>query len=175
MIHFLTRFAIFSLLLIGLFANLFTPHKSHSHPDNKNHTHPAPTQSKVVVPNQEKQIAQKNKLKGPTQTKGIAQVIPKAKLDLGKEWSAMKGHQMRARELTLNPGAIVAVHQHQQRPGLAYILEGEVFEHRNDQAHPIKRKVGDVAIEFTGVAHWWENRSGKTVRALVVDIIPLNP
>ena len=130
---------------------------------------------KSVVPQSEREIAQTRQLKGPSQTHGISGVVLKAHLDLGKEWSAMRGQQLRARELTLDPGAVVAVHQHQKRPGFAYILEGEVVEHRDDQKAPIVRRVGDVAVEYTGVAHWWENRSKKTVRALVVDVVPIKP
>ena len=151
--------------------------QSHSHAGHKDDhaSHGSAPKPKTVVPDQEKEIAQDQKLKGPSKTKGIAEVLLKASLDLGKEWDAMKGQQLRARELTLDPGAVVAVHQHEKRPGFAYILEGEVIEHRNDQKDPIVRKVGDVAIEFTGVAHWWENRSKQIVRALVVDVVPAKP
>ena len=126
----------------------------------------------TVVPSQEKAIAQKKALEGPTQTHGIASIKALVGLHLGDEFVGLKGQQMRARELVLQPGAVVAVHQHEHRPGFAYILEGEVVEFRNDHEGPITRRAGDVAIERTGVSHWWENRSGNTVRALVVDIVP---
>ncbi|MCP4891988.1 MAG: cupin domain-containing protein [Planctomycetaceae bacterium] len=90
---------------------------------------------------------------------------------LAKEFKGMEGQQLRARELTFEPGAVVAIHQHDSRPGFAYILEGEIVEHRSDQKEPLVRRVGDVAVEWTGISHWWENQSGKQVRALVVDIL----
>ena len=61
--------------------------------------------------------------------------------------------------------------QYQQRPGLAYILEGELVEHRNDHQGPIVRGVGAIAFERSGLVHYWKNESGRSVRALVVDIV----
>ena len=128
--------------------------------------------SHQVVPAHEKAIAVVKELSGPTKTQGISGVQTLVGLALASEFPGMTGQQLRARELVIQPGAVVAVHQHDKRPGFAYILEGEMVEHRNDQSEPIVRRVGDVAIERTGVSHWWENRSGKVARALVVDIVP---
>jgi quercetin dioxygenase-like cupin family protein len=79
---------------------------------------------------------------------------------------------LRAREVTVLPGGQVAVHQHTSRPGAAYILEGELIEHRNDTTGPIKRIKGAVAFEKTGTIHWWKNESSAKARVLVVDIVP---
>jgi len=128
---------------------------------------------RTVVPDAEKKIAQDKNLEGPTKTSGIDGVTTLVELGLGSEFPGLEGQQMRARELVLAPGAVVAVHQHEKRPGFAYMLEGEMVEVRNDSAGPILRKVGDVAIERTGVSHYWENKSGKTARALVVDLVPV--
>ena len=126
----------------------------------------------TVVPKHEKKIARDQRLTGPTKTRGISGVKTLVGLHLASEFPGLSGKQMRARELVIQPGAVVAVHQHERRPGFAYILEGEMVEHRNDRKGPIVRRVGDVAVERTGVSHWWENRSGKVARALVVDIVP---
>jgi quercetin dioxygenase-like cupin family protein len=75
--------------------------------------------------------------------------------------------------ISLDPGAVVAVHEHRQRPGFAYILEGEVVERRNDgDGAPVTRKPGDVAVERTGVVHWWKNETDKPAKALIVDVVP---
>lgn len=127
----------------------------------------------IVVPQAERDLAAKMNLSGPTQNKGIRIVRPIGVLELGGEFPRTEGRQLRARELVIEPGGVVAVHQHDARPGMAYILEGEIVEHRNDQSQPLVRKVGDVAFEKTGISHWWENRSQHPVRALVVDIVPV--
>lgn len=125
-----------------------------------------------VVPEHEYAIAaEKRELDGPTETKGVAAVEKLGSVNLGAEFPQMEGYEFRAREITIEPGGIIAVHQHDRRPGFAYILEGEIIEHRNDHPEPLLRKPGDVAVERTGVSHWWENQSDGIVRALIVDII----
>lgn len=110
-------------------------------------------------------------LTGPTKTAGIESVKALGVVDLGGEFDSMKGHQMRARVFTIKPGGVVARHEHQSRPGFAYIISGQIIEHRNDQKAALVRKPGDVAIERTGVVHYWENTSKESVVALVVDIV----
>jgi quercetin dioxygenase-like cupin family protein len=124
-----------------------------------------------VVPEKERQIAQDLKVTGPTANKGI-EVAPLGHVSLEGELPGVLGKILRAREITIQPGGVVAVHQHDGRPGLAYILEGEVYEHRNDETGTVLRSVGAISFEKTGVTHWWENKSDKTMRALVVDIVP---
>ena len=126
-----------------------------------------------VVPGKEKQLAQTRGLQGPGKTQGIERVATLVELPLGAEFPGLDGLQMRARELVLAPGAVVAVHQHAQRPGFAYMLAGEMVEVRNDTEGALVRRTGDVAVERTGVSHYWENKSGRVARALVVDIVPL--
>ena len=158
------------LLSIALLLSMTACHSAHL-PSGSGHKHP----DLSVVPAHERAIAQHRSLEGPTKTHGIADIETLVSLHLGDEFSAMEGQSLRARVLLLEPGAVVAVHQHERRPGFALILEGEMVEHRNDHEGPITRRVGDVAVERTGVSHWWENRSGQVVRALVVDVVPQAP
>lgn len=109
-------------------------------------------------------------LTGPSKTQGIESVKALGLIELGGEFPSLEGHQMRARVFTIKPGGVVARHEHQSRPGYAYILSGKIMEHRNDAKASIVRKAGDLAIERTGVAHWWENTFDEPVVALVVDI-----
>jgi quercetin dioxygenase-like cupin family protein len=124
-----------------------------------------------VVPEKEKQVAQDLKATGPKENKGVA-VAPLGSVSLEGELQGVTGKILRAREITIEPGGVVAVHQHDGRPGLAYILEGEVYEHRNDETGSVLRKPGAISFEKTGVTHWWENKSDKKMRAIVVDIVP---
>ena len=110
-------------------------------------------------------------LKGPSKTSGIDSVRALGIVDLGTEFEAMKGHQMRARVFTIKPGGVVARHEHRSRPGFAYIISGQILEHRNDQEKVLTRKPGDIAVERTGVVHYWENVFQEPVVALVVDIV----
>lgn len=107
---------------------------------------------------------------GPAETSGIASIEALGLVDLGAEFSAMTGRQFRARVFTIEPGGIVGIHTHDQRPGFAYILSGSIVEHRNDTDGAIQHEAGSIAVERSGVSHWWENISDAPVRALVVDI-----
>ncbi len=130
-----------------------------------------PVLSHEVIPEHEAAAAQRLKADGPTETVGVDKVTPLGSVSLDGEISGAEGKVLRAREFVLAPGATIAVHEHQQRPGLAYILEGELVEHRNDHQGPIVRGVGAVAFERSGLVHYWKNESGRSVRALVVDIV----
>ena len=128
--------------------------------------------SPSIVPQSEHDIATSKALAGPTENKGISSVKLLGSQDLGKDFATMQDHMLRAREIVIEPGGVIAIQEHNARPGVAYILEGEVIEYRNDQPQPITHSAGSTAFETTGVAHWWENRSNKPVRALVVDVFP---
>ena len=49
-------------------------------------------------------------------------------LDLSKENGALNEKKLRTRRITIAPGGSVAWHQHQQRPGVAYLIEGSLTE-----------------------------------------------
>jgi len=87
----------------------------------------------------------------------------------------LKDGELRVREVVLEPGARIAVHSHESRPAIVYVIEGEVVEHRSDSKDPVIRRQGDVYFEGADVVHWLENTSSNRVRALAVDIIPKAP
>ncbi|WP_198022076.1 cupin domain-containing protein [Algiphilus aromaticivorans] len=125
-----------------------------------------------VTPRAERERAQVLQAEGPQDTRGVSAIEALGAVSLAGEIPDDSDRVLRTRELTIAPGGIVAVHQHQQRPGVAYILEGEMVEHRNDRDEPVLRQAGDTAFERSGVTHWWENVGDEPVRALVVDIVP---
>jgi quercetin dioxygenase-like cupin family protein len=125
-----------------------------------------------IVPETEKAIAQKLGVSGPTETHGIEASEVLGSIELGDDFEALEGRSLRARKVTLAPGGVVGVHQHTVRPGVLYVLEGELTEFRNDQDGALTRQKGDTSFEKDGVIHWWRNDSGKVAIALVVDIVP---
>lgn len=125
-----------------------------------------------VVPQAERDNALKKGFAGPTENRGVSSITPVGAVPLEGEFEGLQGRVLRSREIVIAPGGVIAVHEHNKRPGMAYILEGEIVEHRNDHKEPITRRAGDAAFEKTGVVHWWENRSENPVRALVVDVVP---
>ena len=125
-----------------------------------------------VVPDAEYSIARELEQDGPTETTGIETSTVLGAVSLAADFEALKDRKLRAREVVLLPGAKVAVHMHDRRPGVLYVLEGELVEHRNDSEKPVVRRQGETSFERLGVVHWWENVSPNKARVLVVDIVP---
>ena len=127
-----------------------------------------------IISQQEVDAVEHKDTSAPTETTGVKSVEPLGSIVLANEWPGreVKALEMRARKLTLNPGAVVAQHSHEARPGFAVMISGEAIEHRNDSDGPQKRLVGDHSVERPGITHWWENRSGAELSAVVIDIVP---
>ncbi len=106
---------------------------------------------------------------GPKEAVGVS-AKNLASIPLGAEIEGMYKRQMRARLFTIAPRGSVPPHPHNDRPGHAYILSGEITEYRNDEAAPAIRRAGDVAVEKKGVDHAWINHTDQPVLVLVVDV-----
>lgn len=123
---------------------------------------------KSVVPEAETKLDAALAHHGPTESVNIsAELIGAVDLDTVQE---LEGKQVRVRLITIAPGGKVAVHQHDDRPGLAQILSGVAVEYRGKKA--IHHSPGSIAFEQDGDTHWWHNPYEEEVRALVVDILP---
>ena len=75
---------------------------------------------------------------------------------------------LRLRAVQLEPKGNVGQHKHDGRPSFAYILSGDLIEHRGD-GHGTHTTGGRVA-ERNGLVHWWEN-SETEATIVVFDII----
>ena len=52
-----------------------------------------------------------------------------ATVDLGPEIGGMAGRQLRMRMVTIEPGGVFGpIHDHQDRPGIVYILQGTITD-----------------------------------------------
>ncbi len=93
---------------------------------------------------------------------------------LDHDFRALQGQELRLRELTIAPGGSITLHRHDQRPGVAYILKGQMTEWRGPGFTPRVIGPGEAVFEATGVSHWWRNEGTTPARALVVDIVPVS-
>jgi quercetin dioxygenase-like cupin family protein len=65
------------------------------------------------------------------ETKGVTAELL-ATVDLGPEIEGMAGRQLRMRMVTIEPGGVFGpVHDHKDRPGIVYVLQGTITDHRN--------------------------------------------
>lgn len=69
------------------------------------------------------------------ETKGVT-VQLLATVDLGPKIEDMASRQLRMRMMTTEPGGVLdPIHDHRDRPGIVYILQGTIIDHRNDVSH----------------------------------------
>ena len=105
---------------------------------------------------------------GPA-TKGV-EVKLLAALDLGPEIEGMAGRQLRMRMVTFEPGGIFGpIHDHTDRPGMVYILQGTITDHRDGNATEYGPGVGWP--EDKNTTHWLENRGTTPAVEISVDIV----
>ncbi|MFO1238890.1 MAG: cupin domain-containing protein [Sphingomonadaceae bacterium] len=88
-----------------------------------------------------------------------------ASVDLGPE-IGVDGRQLRTRRLVLQPGGIVPLHSHADRPALIITIKGEVTEYRSTCTTPIVHHAGEISREAGGLSHWWKN-TGTTEAVLL--------
>ena len=95
-------------------------------------------------------------------------------VDLGPEIEGMEGRQLRMRLVTMEPGAVYGpVHDHKGRPGIVYILQGTITDHRNGVATDYGPGVGWPEDRTT--LHWLENRGSVPAVEISVDVVSYAP
>lgn len=114
-------------------------------------------------------------LTGPAAPQGLS-VEELGALALGREYAEnelLATRALRARLLVLEPGGVVPVHSHANRPAVTYILEGEPVQYRSDQPEPSRHAVGEVTFDGDGIAQWWANEGDVRVVFYVVDFVDM--
>lgn len=102
------------------------------------------------------------------ETQGVTSELL-ATIDLGAEIEGMAGRQLRLRMFTFEPGAVFGpMHDHKGRPGLVYILQGTITDHRDGVATEYGPGLGWP--EDRNTMHWLENRGPDTAVEVSVDI-----
>jgi quercetin dioxygenase-like cupin family protein len=93
-----------------------------------------------------------------------------ATMDLGPEIEGMAGREFRMRMFTFEPGSVFGpIHDHKDRPGIVYILQGTITDHRDGVARDYGPGVGWP--EDRNTTHWLENRGSVPAVEISVDII----
>jgi quercetin dioxygenase-like cupin family protein len=103
------------------------------------------------------------------ETRGVT-VRLLAAVDLGPEIEGMAGRRLRMRLVTMEPGGVFGpVHDHKGRPGVVYILQGTITDHRDGVATDYGPGVGWP--EDSTTTHWLENRGATEAVEVSVDIV----
>lgn len=103
------------------------------------------------------------------ETKGVTSELL-GTVDLGPEIEGMAGRRLRMRMFTFEPGAVFGpVHDHKGRPGMVYVLQGTITDHRDGVATDYGPGLGWP--EDSNTTHWLENRGTVTAVEVSVDIV----
>jgi quercetin dioxygenase-like cupin family protein len=90
-------------------------------------------------------------------------------VELGSEFEAMAGRQLRLRVLTIEPGGYIGMHSHKDRPAVVYFMQGTDTVTRDDGTsqtfHP-----GDMTGETGATVHWHRNDGKDAVILVTADI-----
>jgi quercetin dioxygenase-like cupin family protein len=104
----------------------------------------------------------------PTMPKGVTDTVIGA-VDLGSE-IGVDGRQLRTRRLVVQPGGIVPLHSHKDRPALIYTLSGSITEYSTACGGPIQHRAGDISREADGHSHYWVNHGNVPAVLLSSDV-----
>ena len=103
------------------------------------------------------------------ETKGVTVDLLSA-IDLGPEVEGMAGLQFRMRMVTMEPGGVFGpLHDHKGRPGMVYILQGTITDHRDGAAQEYGPGAGWPEDKDT--MHWLENKGTTPAVEISVDIV----
>lgn len=91
-------------------------------------------------------------------------------VDLGPEIEGMAGLQLRMRRFTIQPGGVFGpLHDHKGRPGIVFVIQGTITDHRDGVATEYGPGVGWP--EDKNTMHWLENRGTTPAVEISVDIV----
>jgi quercetin dioxygenase-like cupin family protein len=66
----------------------------------------------------------------PTQNVGQSEQLLRS-IDLTNELDSSKGRPLRMRKVTLQPGGVLGLHNHVDRPAVTYLLQGQMTYHQD--------------------------------------------
>ncbi len=107
--------------------------------------------------------------KAPTETKGM-QNEELGSLDLTSEMDSVQGSRFRLRRLTLQPGGVIGLHAHVDRPTAIYLMKGALTLHQVGMPDQVLR-AGEGLVEDKSMLHWGENAGTEPTEMIVADIV----
>src|SRR6478609_7594999 len=103
----------------------------------------------------------------PTENKGI-EIKVLEHIDLGPQFEAMAGRQLRLRIITAEPGGVFGIHDHKDRPAVDYVVQGAVVDHRGSES----KEYGPATsiFEDKNTVHWLDNKGTTPAILISADI-----
>jgi quercetin dioxygenase-like cupin family protein len=104
----------------------------------------------------------------PQENKGQSEVLLQS-IDLTGEMDSVNGRPLRLRKVTLQPGGVLGIHTHRDRPAVSYFLQGEVTYHQDGKPDVVVHP-GEGFAEGKATTHWAENRGSVPAIWIAADI-----
>jgi quercetin dioxygenase-like cupin family protein len=104
----------------------------------------------------------------PQQTTGQSEVLLRS-IDLTNEVPSTAGRILRMRKITLQPGGVLGVHNHVDRPAITYMLQGQMTYHQEGKPDLVAN-AGDGFAEGRATTHWAESTGQVPAVWIAVDI-----
>ena len=104
----------------------------------------------------------------PVDNKGVSSVNLRS-IDLTGEIDSVANRSLRMRKLTVEPGGVLGLHTHKDRPAVNYFLQGAITYHQEGKPDVVLG-AGDGIAEGKATTHWGENRGTVAAVFLAVDI-----
>jgi quercetin dioxygenase-like cupin family protein len=104
----------------------------------------------------------------PTETVGQSEEMLRA-IDLTNELDSTKGRPLRMRKVTLQPGGVLGLHNHVDRPAVTYLLQGQMT-YRQQGKPDLVANPGDGFAEGRATTHWAESTGKVPAVWIAVDI-----
>jgi quercetin dioxygenase-like cupin family protein len=104
----------------------------------------------------------------PTATTGQSEQVLRS-LDLTGELESTVGRPLRMRRITLQPGGVLGVHNHVDRPAITYLLQGQMTYHQDGKPDMVANP-GDGFAEGRATTHWAESTGTVPAVWIAVDI-----
>jgi quercetin dioxygenase-like cupin family protein len=104
----------------------------------------------------------------PNESTGVKIGAP-VTLDLTPWAGDMKGRQLRIRKLEIEPGGVIGIHSHDDRPDVSYLVQGTLTEFRSGESSQT-RPSDTLHAAGNGVTHWQENKGSTPAVLIVADV-----
>jgi len=106
----------------------------------------------------------------PQQTVGQSEELLRS-LDLTSELQSTAGRRLRMRRITVQPGGVLGIHNHVDRPAITFLLQGQMTYHQEGKPDVVANP-GDGFAEGRATTHWAES-TGKVPAVWIAVDIPL--
>ena len=104
----------------------------------------------------------------PTQNAGFSEELLRS-IDLTTELPSVAGRPLRMRKITLQPGGVLGMHNHVDRPAITYLLQGQMTYHQEGNPDLVINP-GQGTAEGRATTHWAESTGTVPAVWIGVDI-----